>query len=655
MQEIKDTILRKAEGNPFFLEEIIRSLIDTGKVARDPLTGNRRTFELDAVAIPDTIQGVIMARVDRLDKDLRQLLRTASVIGRSFFYQVLRSIQEADHQLDSHLASLQELDFIRQKTGHPDLEFMFKHAIAQQATYETILLTKRRELHLKVAQTLENLFANRLEEICGLLASHYSRAEVWEKAQHYLLMAGDQAGRIAADTEALANYRQALEAYQKAFGDQWDPLERASLHRKIGEALFRRGQNAQALEYFHGALQDLGIPLPATIGKTRLATVRELAKQLAHRLVPQLLATPDDKRVDPRIREELRLYEDIGWIDAFENYVRFFLISLKALNTSERAGYANGVVKGLTGLGTISDLVGLFRIGGWYHQRARSVAETIDHPIAQGLAHVGLTLHHMCQGKWETALHHARRASHFFRQTGDLRRMGCSLYFAAVALAYQGNFSAALQHGDDMIKLGDDGADPQVRCWGLATRGFTLRMMGRFDEAETALREAFESAETIQDHVVLMWATSELGRVHLRQGRLDEAARALELGRELLTQNSHVRLIWVPLRNALCEARLAASEHETGDEWVESMQRAKSVCREALDNGRKYRGLLPEAMRLWGVYEFDRGRPAHAKKWWNRSVRAADAAGQRHDVLLAEMEAETRQGKLPGATRSQRP
>ncbi len=210
--EVKDTILRKAEGNPFFLEEIIRSLMEAGRMTRDPLTGNRRTCELDAKAIPDTIQGVIMARVDRLDKDLRQILRTASVIGRNFFYQVLRSIQEADHQLDSHLASLQYLDFIRQKTGHPDLEYMFKHAIAQQATYETILLKKRRELHLKVAQRLESLFANRLEEICGLLASHYSRAEVWDKAQHYLLMAGDQAGRIAADTEALANYRQALDS-----------------------------------------------------------------------------------------------------------------------------------------------------------------------------------------------------------------------------------------------------------------------------------------------------------------------------------------------------------------------------------------------------------------------------------------------------------
>ncbi len=159
------------------------------------------------------------------------------------------------------------------------------------------------------------------------------------------------------------------------------------------------------------------------------------------------------------------------------------------------------------------------------------------------------------------------------------------------------------------------------------------------------LKEGFELAETIQDHVVLMWASSELGRVHLRQGRLDEASRALELSRKFLTQDGHLSLIWVPLRNALCERELAASEQQSADERSASMKHTQAVCRKALDNGRRYRGLLPEAMRLWGVYEFDRGRSQHAKKWWTRSKSAAEAAGQRHDAVLSDMEAEMRLGE----------
>jgi class 3 adenylate cyclase/tetratricopeptide (TPR) repeat protein len=643
--EITESILRKAEGNPFFLEEIVRSLLDTGKVTRDPSTGAWRTTELDAVAIPDTIQGVIMARVDRLDKDLRHVLRTASVIGRNFFYQVLRSIHDADRQLDDHLASLQQFDFIREKSGHPDLEYMFKHAIAQQATYETILLKKRRELHLKVAETLEGLFSDRLEEICGLLAGHYSRAEVWDKAQRYLLMAGDQAGRIAADTEALAHYQQAMEAYEKAFGDQWDPLERASLHRKIGEALFRRGQNAQALDYFQGALRDLGKPLPATQTRTRLAAMAELFKQVSHRLVPWLVTRPGSRPIDVRVREELGLYEAIGWIDAFGDYERFALISLAALNTSERAGYEDGVVKGLMGLGTMCDLVGLFRIAAWYHRRGQRAAEAGENPRAQGLVHIGLTLHHICLAEWDTALHHARRASLMFRETGDLRGLGCSLYFAAVALAYQGHFANALSHCDDLTRIGDDGSDPQVLCWGLATRGFVLRMMERFQEAEAALSQAHEIAETIQDHVVLMWSASELGRVHLRQNRADQAATELELSREFQTRHPHLSLIWVPLRNALCQASIADAEDKPAYDRNAAMVRARKLCSEALTNGKRYHALLPEAQRLWGVYQSLRGKLRKAEKWWTRSIRQAEAKEQRHDAALSKMEMEARMSK----------
>src|SRR5207237_10909834 len=114
-------------------------------------------------------------------------------------------------------------------------------ARAQEATYASILLQKRRELHARVAQVIETLFVDRLEEFYGLLAYHYSKAELWEKAQAYLLRAGDQAGRIAADAEAVAHYEQAMMAYARVFGDQWDPVQRAALERKMGEAFWRRG------------------------------------------------------------------------------------------------------------------------------------------------------------------------------------------------------------------------------------------------------------------------------------------------------------------------------------------------------------------------------------------------------------------------------
>ncbi|MBI5572695.1 MAG: AAA family ATPase [Desulfomonile tiedjei] len=640
--KIKETILSKAEGNPFFLEEIVRSLIDNGKRPGDAPTGRWQSPDLAAVSIPDTIQGVIMARVDRLDRDLRQVLSTASVIGRSFFYQVLRSVQDADRKLDQHLADLQHLEFIQEKPGHADLEYMFKHAIAQQAMYESILLKKRRGIHARVAQTLETVFADRLEEMYSLLADHYARAEIWDKAQHYLRLAGDHAGRMAADTEALASYRQAIEAYQKAFGDQWDPFERASLHRKIGEALFRRGEHSAALEYLNLALGYLGRPVPTGVWKTRLMIAREIVTQVAHRFFPRLFCAPMRKYVAPDVEEEFRLYEVIGWIDAFEDYEHFFLIALKGLNVSERTGYASGAAKGLMALGTIADIGSLFRVARWYHQRAKRVAEEIQHPAAQGAAHMGLALHHLCVAKWDIAINHARRSAQIYREIGDLRGLGCSLYMAAVAMAYQGNFADALLHCAEIIALGDNGADLQVRCWGLATEGFVLRLMGRFEEAASLLRQAIDIAEAIQDHVILIWSTSELGRCRLRQDRLDEAAAAMSLSRDLIARHGHLRLIWVPSRNAQCEWALAASEQACEADRAGSLRLARRACTEALSNAKTYEALLPEAARLKGVCEFLKGNATRARKWWHRSAKLAEASGQRHDLTATLMEMEQR-------------
>jgi predicted ATPase len=358
---IREMIVCKAEGNPFFLEEIIRALIDVGTVAYDPATGRWLvTAQIDTITIPDTIQGVIMSRVDRLEEDVKQVLRTAAVIGRSFLYRVLRVIAEADQQLDDHLAELKTIELIREKRRVPELEYIFKHALAQEATYESILLGKRRELHARVGQAIEALFTDRLEEFYGLLAYHYARAEAWEKAQEYLLKAGDHAGRVAADAEALAHYRQAMAAYARAYGKRWEPVQRAALERKMGEALFRQGKHVQALEYLERALGYLGKPLPTSSWGVRLALLREIVQQIIHRLLPGLFLRPMDGPVSPAVEEAVRSYEAIGWIKAYTNPEHFLLASLKVLNASERCGFSFGVAGGSMGLGIIMGIIPVF-------------------------------------------------------------------------------------------------------------------------------------------------------------------------------------------------------------------------------------------------------------------------------------------------------
>ena len=125
---VERSILAKAEGNPFFVEEVTRSLIDAGAVARDPKSGRwRATAAIGAIQIPDTVQGVIIARIDRLDEEVRQVLRVASVVGRSFLYRLLQAVSDVGMGLDDDLAALQRGDLIRERSHLPELEYMFKH------------------------------------------------------------------------------------------------------------------------------------------------------------------------------------------------------------------------------------------------------------------------------------------------------------------------------------------------------------------------------------------------------------------------------------------------------------------------------------------------------------------------------------------------
>jgi class 3 adenylate cyclase/tetratricopeptide (TPR) repeat protein len=643
---VREVIVRKAEGNPFFLEEIVRSLIDTGAVVRDPTTGRwQTTAQVETVTIPDTVQGVIMARVDRLDEDVRRVLRMAAVIGRSFLYRVLRAIADTDRGLDQHLTELQVAELIREKQRLPELEYIFKHALAQEATYESVLLQKRRELHARVGQAIETLFANRLEEFYNLLAYHYAQAEVWERAHDYLLKTGDQAGRIAADAEALAHYQQAMIAYERAFGPRWKPLQRASLEHKMGEAFFRRGEHEQAMEYLQRALTYLGNPLPKSCWGVRLAILREIAQQVSHRLLPRLFLKPVGKPVSPALEEEIRLYEFIGWIDAFGNNERFLLIALRALNVSECNGFSYGVATACMALGTTCNFVSTFWLAKVHHRRAMALAEQIQHPGAVGLAYTGWTVHNMCLGDWDAATEYGQRTARIYQENGNLHGWGYAAYMVTVALAYQGEFTQALTRCRDIVRFGREGADHQVLCWGLTTQGFIQYRLGQLDEAFTVLQEACELAERARDWVFRTWAGNELGRCDLRRGQLEQALTTLEMSQQFYIEHPTKAMVWLPFRSGLPEAYMLAVEQSTESEKQNWLQKARCACRDALNHGKAYRGVMPEAMRLQGTYEWLRGKSTSARKWWQRSLALAEEMGQRYDLAMTHLEIGQRLGE----------
>ena len=212
--ELRELVLRKAEGVPLFVEELTKSLIEQGALVRQGESW-RLAMERDKLHVPDTVQGIILARLDRLEDPLKRVLQVASVVGPLLFYPVLAKVSDANGRLPARLRDLQRLEFIRETRRRPETEYVFKHALIRDVAYQTLLTRQRKELHLRVGEAAESLLGDRLSEFQSVVAEHFLRAEAWAKAADHLLLAGDEATRLYAHADARLQYEKALDALSR--------------------------------------------------------------------------------------------------------------------------------------------------------------------------------------------------------------------------------------------------------------------------------------------------------------------------------------------------------------------------------------------------------------------------------------------------------
>ncbi len=208
--EIRELILNRTSGNPLYMEELTHSLLENGSIQKKDhqfvLSGRASDIQ-----IPDTIQGIIAARMDRLEDNLKRTMQVASVIGRDFAFRILQTITGLREELKAYLLNLQGLEFIYEKSLFPELEYIFKHALTQEVAYKSLLHKRRKEIHRKIGNAIEQIYTERLEEFYEILAYHFVKGEIWDKALTYLHHAGGRAMQKSAYVEAMAHLRKGLE------------------------------------------------------------------------------------------------------------------------------------------------------------------------------------------------------------------------------------------------------------------------------------------------------------------------------------------------------------------------------------------------------------------------------------------------------------
>ncbi|MBU0992162.1 MAG: AAA family ATPase [Proteobacteria bacterium] len=639
-------IYRKSEGNPFFVEEILRSLIDKKVIARSK-TGNRWQIKTDAekVEIPGTLRGLITDRIDRLEEDERHILKIASIIGRHFLYSILETICDSD-TLDAKIFKLQEIDFIRKNDfATTALEYIFQHALTQEAAYESILKTQRKDLHQKVADAIESIFPDRIEEFYSKLAYHFAHAEDWKKAKDYLFKAGNKAEEIADDREALEHYKKAMIAYEKVFGKKWDPLQRAALERKMGEAFFHHGDHQNAINCFQKALSLLSHPVPSTRWTIRSAIFKQVVVQILHRLFSFVASNLSSDDTDQETQETFRIYEIMGWIDYFMNRERLLLNVITGLNHAERKKSLSGIARGAMGVGLILNTLGMFRMAGFYSEKALQLSKEADNPIILGLGYLGVSVHREFKAAWKEAISLYEHCANAYWQAGDSRKWGNATIWTAFLHNFMSHFKTSMALSKQVYQIGKESGDLLLQGWGLHGMGLNLVYYGNLDQAILTLSSAVQLLKDIPDLYDGAQAYTDLGKCYLYKGDFKKGISVLEETRQMITNHKLNGPMVSLFKNALAKGYLLA--WETGTDIAAEPVTAKKVAaalRDALKTNAIFKGGTPQIYRMSGTYYFLKGKEKKAKKWWLKSILCAEKLEATFEKALTHFEIGKRLG-----------
>jgi class 3 adenylate cyclase/tetratricopeptide (TPR) repeat protein len=295
LRRLKELLIDRTEGNPFFLEESVRTLVET-----KALTGERGGYRLarsvETVQVPATVQAVLAARIDRLPPNEKRLLQSAAVIGHEVPLVLLEAIaEETAEQLRRDLAHLQAAEFLYETRMFPDLEYTFRHALTHEVAYGGLLQNRRRVLHARIVEAIERLYPDRIAEHLERLAHHALRGEMWDKAVRYLRESGAKAVARSANREAIQFFDQALQALRNLPETLQTLSEALDIRIVLGPALISvKGTPAPEVEasyrHAHDLCDRLGdtsrlFPVLWGLWFTTYGQGRHAARELAERLL----------------------------------------------------------------------------------------------------------------------------------------------------------------------------------------------------------------------------------------------------------------------------------------------------------------------------------------------------------------------------------
>jgi predicted ATPase/class 3 adenylate cyclase len=484
--ELERLVLERAEGNPLYLEELVRSLLDTGALVRD---AGRWRFDREVeVQVPESVEKLVLARVDVLTPGARELLCAAAVLGRRFTRTLLADVVDEDRALDESLDELRRAELVREGRSWPDREYRFRHHLIQETTYGSVLRRRRQELHRRAAEAIERAFADRVEERLGVLAYHWRHAGELERAFDYHARAGAAAWRIVAPREALEQYTAAVDAAAEL------GIEVA----RVRQLRFERGK----VRFYSGDAEG---------GGAEILEVMEDARRAG------------DRSVEIEALTYLSLLRHGGYVNAVA-------LAERAVAIAREIGDEAAQARALSRL-TILDANRLRLDRALDEGReALAIARRGDDEEIVGLALDGLKLAELKLGELSGVERHCAELVEIHRRSGDAFFLGFALLESAGPPLARGELDQALLLAEEALELNRRLGDRTNEALFLDTHCWIHRARGDYGRAVELGRLAQELAADIGHGEWEGWTAATLGWILLEIGNASEAAAVLESG-----------------------------------------------------------------------------------------------------------------------------
>lgn len=629
--EVTRLIRDKAEGHPFFSEELAYALRDSGLL--ETAGGQARLVagpdELQALDFPNSIEGVITSRIDALPATEQLTVKVASVVGRIFAFHILQAIyptREEPAALLENLDHLARLDITPLETPEPELSHYFRHILTQEVVYELMTTDQKQRLHHAAAVWYERAETADQTRTIPLIAHHYHMAGDLAQAAAYYGLAGENAFRDFANEEAVRSLELAL-----AMCDADTPaLQRAHWHALCGEANYRLTRMAQSQEHYRTALGLLGYDLPESATGRGLRLAGQLIRQLAHRQMPGRFvgrATGDDRAV---MLEAARIYDGLAEVVYNEgDQLTAFLGIMSTLNLSEQAGPSPELLRSYANMATTTAIASR-SIADGYRARAMALDADNDDLAARAAIQIPLSVDSVWVGAWDRAEAEIAVALDIYSRLGEWRRWGVAAWLLPQVSQAQGRLAEARERWAELygVTLRSEDTRHQVRSRG--GQFFNFLTLDQPDQALVAAAEVDELLAQNPEMVPVeerMWHGVRAARALLT----GDTAEALEQARLQLEATGRASLKFDLLDVFAGPAEVLLRLWEQG---AATAADAQEGCKAISSFARFYPFARPRADRLNGRYAWQAGKAQQAEKLWDRGLARAEALAMPYERAL---------------------